>query len=318
MKKISLVVSVYNEEEVLGEFYKEVLQVLNSCNWDYEIIFVNDGSKDMSRAILRKFTLDNEKVKVINFSRNFGHEAAMIAGIDYSQGDGIICMDADLQHPPYLIPEIIKKFEGNIEVVNMVRIKNKDAGLIKAITSKLFYKILNKISPIEFEENASDFFGLTKKVAMVLKVEYRERTRFLRGFVQSVGFLKETIEFEAPKRRAGESKYSIKKLFKFSKNALFSFSDLPLKLGLYSGIVSALIGVIIMIYSIYMKIMNNTPAGYSTLIVVICFMSAMQFIVIGIVAEYIGILFQEIKHRPIYIIEDSINISNTEELLEIK
>ena len=310
-KKITTVVSVYNEELSLKHFYEVTVQVLENLEWDYEMVFVNDGSSDRSIDILRSFANINSKVKVVNFSRNFGHEAAMIAGIDYATGDGIVCMDADLQHPQ-CIPDIIKKFEEGYEVVAMVRTQNADAGLIKRITSGAFYKVLNLMSPIKFENNSSDFFAMTQNVAEVLRRDYREKVRYLRGYVQSVGFKKTTLEFKAAKREAGESKYNIRKLLKFSINTLCSFSDLPLKLGVYSGCVVALCGFILMIYTIIEKLVHNAPAGYSTIIVALCFMFAVTLIVIGIIGEYIAILFAEVKNRPIYIVREVLNDNSKE------
>ena len=228
-KKISAVVSVYNEELSLRHFYQVTSEILEKCAWDYEIVFVNDGSQDKSMEILTEFAQANEKVKVVNFARNFGHEAAMIAGIDHAGGDGIVCMDADLQHPPESIPAIIEKFEEGYEVISMIRTKNEGAGVIKKITSAAFYRVLNMMSPVKFENNSSDFFAISKNVAEVLRQDYREKVRYLRGYVQSVGFKKTTLEFEARDREAGESKYSIRKLMHFSINALCSFSDLPVK-----------------------------------------------------------------------------------------
>ena len=311
-KKITTVVSVYNEELSLKHFYEVTVQGLENLEWDYEMVFVNDGSSDRSIDILRSFANINSKVKVVNFSRNFGHEAAMIAGIDYATGDGIVCMDADLQHPPQCIPDIIKKFEEGYEVVAMVRTQNADAGLIKRITSGAFYKVLNLMSPIKFENNSSDFFAMTQNVAEVLRRDYREKVRYLRGYVQSVGFKKTTLEFKAAKREAGESKYNIRKLLKFSINTLCSFSDLPLKLGVYSGCVVALCGFILMIYTIIEKLVHNAPAGYSTIIVALCFMFAVTLIVIGIIGEYIAILFAEVKNRPIYIVREVLNDNSKE------
>lgn len=304
MEKISVVVSVYNEELALPLFYEESIMNLQKCKPDYELIFVNDGSMDNSLEILKGFAEKNENVRVINFSRNFGHEAAMIAGIDYATGDGVVCLDADLQHPPEYISEIIKKFEEGYNVINMVRTKNDDAGVIKRFTSKAFYKVLNWMSPVKFENNASDFFAIDQKVLRVIRQEYRERIRFLRGFIQNVGFERTTIEFEAKKRVAGESKYSLKKLFKFSINTLFSFSDMPLKLGIYTGAITALFGVILMIYTIVNKILFDVPGGYSTIIVFMSFMFAVLMIIVGVIGEYISILFAEIKERPIYLVDE--------------
>lgn len=312
-KKISVVVSVYNEELSLQNFYKTTVGILESCVWDYELLFVNDGSLDSSIEHLREFAKLNPKVKVVDFSRNFGHEAAMIAGIDYAEGDAIVCMDADLQHPPESIPDIITKFEEGYEVISMIRTKNADAGFIKRITSGAFYKVLNMMSPVKFENNSSDFFAIAGNVAEVLRKDYREKIRYLRGYVQSVGFRKTTLEFEARRREAGESKYSIRKLLHFSINALCSFSDLPLKLGIYSGIFVAICGFALMIFTIINKIVNDAPAGYSTIIVALCFMFAITLMIIGIIGEYIAVLFAEVKDRPIYIVRDVYNDEKEDE-----
>lgn len=309
-KLLSVVVSVYNEEPALREFYAETGKVLKALpgEWDYELLFINDGSRDASLSILYEFAAGNDHVKVVDFSRNFGHEAAMIAGIDYARGDGIICMDADLQHPPECIPKILEKFQEGFEVISMVRTKNQSAGFIKNITSAAFYKLINRLSDVKFEANASDFFAVSGRAAAVLRKNYREKVRFLRGYVQSIGFQKTTIEYEARPRFAGESKYSIKTLFKFSVNTILCFSDLPLKLGIYSGCGVALFGLLVMIYTIYTWAKFGAPSGYATIVVLISFMFAMLFIIVGIIGEYIAILFAELKDRPVYIVRDTENI----------
>lgn len=312
MKKISIVISVYNEEKALEEFYRESKPVFEALPWEYELIFVNDGSSDDSRRILTELAGQDKRVKVIHFSRNFGHEAAMLAGIDYSSGDGLVCMDADLQHPPECVAEIIAKFEEGYEVINMVRTRNTSAGLIKNITSAAFYRLLNRISDVKLEENASDFFALTANAAKVLQTNYREKVRFLRGYVQNIGFNRTTIEYEARPRVAGESKYSIRKLFKFSINTILCFSDLPLKLGIYSGMLVGLFGLIVMIDTIYQWAVHGTPNGYATIVVLLCFMFAMLFVIVGIIGEYIAILFTELKDRPIYIVHDTQNMEENE------
>ena len=311
-KKISIIVSVYNEEEVLFEFYRETIKVLLLIDNPYEIIFVNDGSVDGSRGILFKIAKDDENVKVVHFSRNFGHEAAMIAGIDNANGDYLVCMDADLQHPPTLLPEMLRKFESGYDIINMVRTVNKSAGIIKNITSSMFYKVINRLSDIHLVSNASDFFGISKRVADVLRSSYREKTRFLRGYVQNVGFNTVNIEYEARKRYAGESKYSIKKLFRFSMNTIMTFSNLPLKLGIYAGSMAAFLAIIMMIYTIVSFIRVGTPSGYATTICLICFMFSVLFFIVGIIGEYLGLILSEIKDRPIYIVEEKINFEDKE------
>ena len=311
-KKISIIVSVYNEEEVLFEFYRETIKVLLLIDNPYEIIFVNDGSVDGSRGILFKIAKDDENVKVVHFSRNFGHEAAMIAGIDNASGDYLVCMDADLQHPPTLLPEMLRKLESGYDIINMVRTVNKSAGIIKNITSSMFYKVINRLSDIHLVSNASDFFGISKRVADVLRSNYREKTRFLRGYVQNVGFNTVNIEYEARKRYAGESKYSIKKLFRFSMNTIMTFSNLPLKLGIYAGSMAAFLAIIMMIYTIVSFIRVGTPSGYATTICLICFMFSVLFFIVGIIGEYLGLILSEIKDRPIYIVEEKINFEDKE------
>ena len=311
-KKISIIVSVYNEEEVLFEFYRETIKVLLLIENPYEIIFVNDGSVDGSRGILFKIAKDDENVRVVHFSRNFGHEAAMIAGVDNASGDYLVCMDADLQHPPTLLPEMLRKFESGYDIINMVRTVNKSAGIIKNITSSMFYKVINRLSDIHLVINASDFFGISKRVADVLRSSYREKTRFLRGYVQNVGFNTVNIEYEARKRYAGESKYSIKKLFRFSMNTIMTFSNLPLKLGIYAGSMAAFLAIIMMIYTIVSFIRVGTPSGYATTICLICFMFSVLFFIVGIIGEYLGLILSEIKDRPIYIVEEKINFEDKE------
>lgn len=306
-KKISIIVSVYNEEEVLFEFYRETIKVLLLIDNPYEIIFVNDGSTDGSRSTLFKLSRDDENVKVIHFSRNFGHEAAMIAGIDYASGDYIVCMDSDLQHPPTLLPEIIRKFDSGFDIINMVRTENKSAGILKNITSAGFYKVINKVSDMKLVSNASDFFGISKRVADILRNNYREKTRFLRGYVQNVGFNSTNIEYEARKRYAGESKYSIRKLFRFSMNTIMTFSNLPLKLGMYAGGMAAFLAIIMMIYTVVSFLRVGTPSGYATIICLICFMFSVLFFIVGVIGEYLGLILAEQKDRPLYIVEEKIN-----------
>lgn len=306
-KKLSVVVSCYNEELALRQFYKETSKVLKSLSWDYELIFVNDGSQDGSIEILNELADGDENVKVVDFSRNFGHEAAMIAGMDYSSGDGIVCMDADLQHPPECIPGIIEKLDAGYDIINMVRTKNESAGWFKNFAGAAFYRLINILSDVKFEPNASDFFAVSKKAAKVLKTSYREKVRFLRGYVQNIGFKRTTIEYEARNRVAGESKYSIKKLITFSLNTIMCFSNLPLKLGIYAGGFAGVLGIIMMVYTIWSWAEVGTPSGYATTIVLICFMFAILFLIIGIIGNYIAILFAELKDRPIYIVGETKN-----------
>lgn len=303
---LSVVVSVYNEEQALPLFYETAQPILQGLDWDYELLFVNDGSHDGSLGILRELAAKDEQVKVVAFSRNFGHEAAMIAGIDYAQGDAVVCMDADLQHPPECLPDIVRLMEEGYGVISMVRTRNASAGFVKNVTSAGFYKVINTLSDVKFEANASDFFAISRQAADVLRANYREKVRFLRGYVQNIGFKRTTLEYEARDRVAGESKYSIRKLFAFSMNTIMCFSNLPLKLGIYAGIFAALLGVAVMIYTLFTR--QGAPSGYATIVILICFMFAILFVIVGIIGEYIAILFSELKDRPIYVVEETRNV----------
>lgn len=307
-KSLSIVVSVYNEEDSLESFYKVASSYIKNLDMDYELIFVNDGSVDKSEEIIREFAKKDDRVKALLFSRNFGHEAAMIAGIDYASGDYIVCMDADLQHPPSILKDIIFKFNEGYDIINMIRTSNTDAGLIKNITSSIFYSGINLLSKNKLEKNASDFFAISKKVANVLRKDYREKVRFLRGYVQNIGFKKTSLPYVAQKRVAGHSKYSLHKLLKFSMDTILCFSDMPLKLGLYAGTFSIFLGLLMAIYTIVTWARVGTPNGYATIIVLLCFMFAMLFLIVGIIGQYIAILFTELKNRPIYIVDESLNI----------
>lgn len=304
MKKVSLIVSVYNEEKGLRDFTRVTKEVLSGIpGYEFQMLFVNDGSTDRSGEILSELRSgDPETVKVIEFSRNFGHEAAMCAGLDYADGDFLIFMDADLQHPPKCIPQILSAFENGAEVISMVRTENKDAGLIKNVTSGLFYGLINKLSTAHMEPGASDFFAMAKAPAEVLRHNFREKIRFLRGYVQNIGFNKVNISYEAAPRVAGESHYSIAKLWRLCINTIVCFSDVPLKAGIFAGLLSGLFGIILIIYTLATR--QGAPSGYATIVIVLCFMFAVLFVLLGIIGQYIAVIYTELKDRPIYIIKD--------------
>jgi dolichol-phosphate mannosyltransferase len=300
----SIVASVFNEEECVTMFYESLSKTLAALSMSYEIIFVNDGSVDNSLSILKEIAANDKTVKIINFSRNFGHEAAMIAGIDHARGAAVICMDSDLQHPPAMIPEMLKKWQGGFDVVNMVRTIRKDAGWLQRINSKLFYKFINSISSVKLAENASDFFLISQKVCKILRSDFRERTRFLRGIIQLVGFRKTAIGYVAPKRIAGKSKYSFFKLLKLSFTAISSFSKVPLQLGIFTGLIFSAISLTLVVFSLVMWMLDKTIPGYTTLIIFMSAFAGIQLFVTGLIGQYISYVFDEVKGRPSYIVDD--------------
>ncbi len=308
-KKISVVVSVYNEEDVLLLFWKELEQIFQKSGngtTRYEVIFVNDGSTDKSAEILDKIasgTSARTIIEVIHFSRNFGHEAAMLAGIEHATGDAIICMDADLQHPPSCIPEMVEEYLKGFEVLLMIRNQRDDGGWTRRITSSFFYHVINILSNEQFEPMASDFFLISDRVAKLIVRNYGERTRFLRGIIQSIGFKRKTLPYTAPRREAGKSKYSVFKLFFFSLGAIATFSNVPLRLGLAFGIIFGGFSFIIGIYSIIMWFVGQPFSGYTTIVMLLSLGFSMLFIVAGIIGEYVGYIFSEVKNRPLYLIE---------------
>ena len=300
----SIVASVYNEEEGITAFYHSLSSVIKSLSISYEIIFVNDGSVDNSLLILKNIAAADPAVKIINFSKNFGHEAAMIAGIDHACGEAVICMDSDLQHPPEIIPEMLQKHAEGFEVINMIQTDRKGATFFQKLNSRLFYKFINRISSVKLAENASDFFLVSERICKVLRTNYRERTRFLRGIIQLVGFKKTTLKYVANNRVAGKSKYSFFKLLILSFTAISSFSKFPLQLGIITGLIFGFISIILIIYSIIMWILETPVSGYTTLVVFLSAFAGIQLFVTGLIGQYISYVFDEIKERPIYIVDE--------------
>ena len=312
MSLLSIVVSVYNEEDNLERFLEVASSVLRDSmpknEWGYELIFVNDGSADKSREILDGFAAQDTRCCVIHFSRNFGHEAAMIAGIDHAQGDFIVCMDADLQNPPELLPQMVDKFCSGTDIVLMARAENKDAGVMKRLTSGLFYGVLNFLSGVKFERNVSDFFGISKRAADVLRKDYREKNRYLRGYIQQIGFSKTVLEYVAPERFAGESKYTMKSLFRIAMNTLNCFSVTPMRVGAVAAGISLVMTIVSFAYYIGFYVANGYGSGTALLCSMITFLFSLLFLLLGTIGEYLGMLMLELKGRPIYIIEDVRNV----------
>ena len=314
MKKISLVIPMYYEEEVANECYEKVSSVLKKLEdkYDYEIIFVNDGSQDKTLEILEEIAKKDEKAKIISFSRNFGHQAAVTAGLKEVTGDAIVIIDADLQDPPELIPEMLELWEQGNEVIYGKRKTRKGESAFKLLTAKMFYKTLNALSDVEIPKDTGDFRLVDRKVVDVVN-SLPEHNKFLRGLFSWVGFKQIPYEYERQERFAGKTKYPLKKMLKLASDGIISFSNKPIKLVGALGMFSIVISILLLIYAIisYIFKLNNLSAGWTSIIVAITFFAGVQLLSLWVISEYIGRIYDEAKGRPQYIIDKKINIKDT-------
>lgn len=307
--KISIVISLFNEEEGVTYFGNNLISELEKHkDIDFEIVWVNDGSSDLTQIkvneISNSCTFPNIVNVTLEFSRNFGHEAAMIAGIDNATGDAIICMDGDGQHPQEEIIKMIEQFNQGNDFILMKREQREDNSFLKKILSSLFYKVINSISEIKFQPNSSDFFLISRNIAEILKENYREKNRFLRGFIQSLGFNNTTLSYIAPKRLHGKSSYSYKKLFKLAVSAIFTFSFKPLRLSVYFAILFIILTVILGGYSFLQYFYGDTPpSGYTTIVLFLSFSFASLFSILSIQLMYFEKVIEEMRQSPLYIIK---------------
>ena len=310
MKKVSLVIPMYYEEEVAEECYERVVKNLKELkDYDYEIIFVNDGSKDKTLEILEEIAEKDKKVKVISFSRNFGHQAAVTCGLKYVTGDAIVIMDADLQDPPELIGDMLKKWEEGYEVIYGKRKSRQGESAFKLLTASAFYSILNKLSDVEIPKNTGDFRLVDKKVVDVIN-SLPEHNKFLRGLFSWVGFKQYAYEYERKERFAGKTKYPLKKMLKLASDGIIGFSTKPLKMVGAMGIFSVIVSFVILIYALisFACKLNNLTPGWTSIMCVMTFLGGMILISLWMIGEYISRIYDESKQRPQYIVNKTINI----------
>ena len=315
MKKISVVIPMYYEEEVVDICYKRVVNNLKklSDKYNYEIIFINDGSKDVTLEILKKIASNDDNVKIISFSRNFGHQAAVTAGIRNVTGDAIIIMDADLQDPPELFEGMIEKWEEGYEVVYGKRKTREGESIFKLLTARMFYNTLNKLSEIEIPKDTGDFRLVDRKVIDVIAT-LPEHNKFLRGLFSWVGFNQYAYEYNRVNRVAGKTKYPFKKMFKLATDGILSFSAKPLKIVGAIGIFSVIVSIIILIYSIvsYMFKLNSLTPGWTSIMCTMTFLGGIILISLWMIGEYIARIYEESLGRPEYIIDELINFKGEE------
>ncbi|MBA2457462.1 MAG: glycosyltransferase family 2 protein [Gemmatimonadales bacterium] len=299
----SVVVPIFNEAEVLPTLYQRLRKVMEAVGEPYELIFVNDGSTDQSPGLLLDLRAQDPCVKVVSFSRNFGHQIAITAGLDYSSGDAVIVMDGDLQDPPEVIPELVAQWRAGNEIVFAVRANRNGDAFFKRITASLFYRILGRLTTTQIPVDAGDF-RLMSRVAVEALKPIRERNRFVRGLVGWIGFRHTSIRYVRDSRFAGTTKYPLTKMIQFALNGIFSFSLLPLQLATYLGLTVSLISFIYLAYAVWLKVFTTRAVqGWASVIVAVLFMGGVQLVSLGIVGEYIGRIYEEVKQRPLYLVD---------------
>ena len=301
MKRISIVVPVYNEEENIEHFVLSVEAVMEKLPYAYEILFIDDGSRDRSREILLELGKKDTHVQSIFLARNSGHQLALTCGTDHADGDAVITMDGDMQHPPELLPVLLAQWETGYDIVQTVRLTTEGVSLFKRLTSKYYYRLLNAMTDVEIQEGGSDFRLMDRKAVLALR-RYREHARFIRGIVGAMGFRKTTVEFVAHERFAGRSKFSLHKMISFALDGILAYSVQPLRAAFYVGVFSALLAVLIFLHVLYETLSGETVPGWSTIVVCGLFFGGMQMMMLGICGEYIARILQEVKNRPLYLI----------------
>lgn len=299
--KVSVIIPVLNEQDTILYLIERLIPVVSEYR-DYEILFIDDGSTDKTLEIIEELATQNNKIKFLSFSRNFGHQAALIAGLSYVDGDCVISLDADLQHPPELINQMVEKWRAGYEIVYTVRDDTKGTSFVKKVLSSAFYKFMKCISNVNLDRGSADFRLLDKSVVEALK-EIHESSLFLRGIVSWIGFRQCAIRYKAASRFAGKSKYTFLKMVAFAVNGITSFSIKPLHLATVLGSIISLFAFAYGMFAVYMSIFTDrTISGWTSLILCVVFLGGVQLLMIGILGEYVGRVFIETKKRPNYII----------------
>ena len=311
-KLITILVPTYNEQEVLPMLYERLTKLMNQLpNYNFEVLFVNDGSKDDSLNIIMNLRSKDSRICYVNLSRNFGKETAMIAGLDYSKGDAVVIIDADLQDPPELIPEMIKYWEEGYDDIFAKRRSRKGESFLKKFTSKMYYRILQSFTRIDIGKDAGDFRLLDRHCVEALK-KMRESQRYTKGLYSWIGYKKKEILFDRDPRAAGKTKWNYGKLINLSIDGITSFTTAPLRWATFFGVGISFIGFIYMLYTIIKTIIQGVEVpGYASTMVVILFLGGIQLIFLGVIGEYLGRAFYETKARPLYFIDRYNEIKET-------
>jgi len=303
---ITIIAPIYNESQTLPELIRRVREVMESSGEEWEILLIDDGSTDGSRDIIRQLAGEDAHIRPVIFARNFGHQLAVTAGLDFSRGQAVVIIDADLQDPPEVILDLVAKWREGYEVVYAIRSEREGESWFKLATASLFYRLIYQITDVKIPLDTGDFRLLDRKVVDVIK-QMRERHRFLRGMSVWVGFNQTGVKYRRAARYAGQTKYPFKKMFKFAWDAVTSFSYLPLQVATYFGFISALVSILAIPVVAYMRITGSQEAfaGQATTLIAVLFLGGVQLISLGILGEYVGRLYDEAKGRPLYIVREA-------------
>ncbi len=311
--KYSIIIPVYNEEEVVQECYRRLTEVMQQTGETYELIFVNDGSRDRTATIVSQLCSNDPSVKMIDFSRNFGHQIAITAGMDNASGEAIVVIDADLQDPPELILQMIEKWNEGYDVVYATRAERKGETGFKKWSASFFYRTLNKLSDIDIPLDTGDFRLIDRKVCEAMK-SLKESNRFVRGLVSWVGFRQTSISYVREERFAGETKYPLKKMLRFASDALIAFSLKPLRLASVLGSFVSLFSFVFLIWVVGQKLLNfNTTPGWASILACVLFLNGIMLIILGVLGEYVGRIYDEVKGRPLYLIQEKRNFAQMQQ-----
>lgn len=313
--RYSIVAPCYNEEGNLDELHRRIKEVMEQTGEPWELVLVNDGSTDRTSVLMRELHTIDSRVHYIDFARNFGHQVAVTAGMDYAQGDAIILIDADLQDPPELILEMIKKWQEGYKVVYAVRTERKGETWFKLFTAKLFYHLIYRITDVDIPRDTGDFRLMDRQVVDTMK-QMRERHRFIRGMTSWVGFPQTGVYYVREERFAGETNYPLRKMLKFASDAITSFSYVPLQLATYLGFIVAALSGLGMLGVIMARLFGNQAFfGQATTLVMVLFLGGIQLISLGIIGEYLGRIYDEVKERPLYVVNEVVGFEKTPELI---
>ncbi len=313
--KLSIVVPVYNEAANLDVLYTALTNVLQEIGRSYELIFVDDGSSDGTFEVIRSLHKINENVRGYSFSRNFGHQTALFAGLAKSRGELVISMDGDMQHPPEMIPALLSKYEEGFDIVNTKRLDAKGTGFFKKLTSKWYYKIINALSDVPIEPAAADFRLMNRKSVNALN-SLPEAHRFTRGLVGWMGFKQAIVPYQAAPRHAGASKYTFFKMLRFGLDGIVSFSVKPLRIAFYTGFMVSIASLLYAIYAVVQHLIGSTVEGWTSILVSVLFIGGVTLLSLGVIGEYIARIFNEVRRRPMYFFKDEVGEHINESIKE--